>query len=414
MNTQDKTLDPLFVRGQFPAALWEWAFFENAGGSYVPRTVIDRMTAYMSETQVQPGDNFPVAAKAMARMNAGHERMAAMIGAPTEEVVVTASTSINVYVLSQALRPLWSEGDEVIVAIQNHEANSGPWRRLADSGIKILDWPVHPETGALDTDVLGNLLSDKTRLVAFPHVSNILGAINDVPAITAKVHAAGAQVCVDGVAFAPHRAVDVKAWDVDYYLFSFYKVFGPHMGCLYGKREHLTEAANQGHYFFADDDISHKLNPAGPQHEMIASLQGIDDYFESLAAHHLDAAPNNALARQLALFELIAAHEESLSKRFLDFLNSKPNVRLFGPADHSSDSRVPTFSFTVEGRASCEFPALTAAHRVGLSSGHFYAKRLVEATGVTDPDDGVIRASMAQYTTIEEVDRLIEALDQNI
>jgi selenocysteine lyase/cysteine desulfurase len=379
-----KTLDPLFVRAQFPAPLWEWSFFENAGGIYVPRSVIERITAYMTECQVQPGSNFPLAAKAQERMNAGHARMAAMIGA---------------------------EPDEVIVAIQNHEANSGPWRRLAAGGIKMLDWPVHPETGMLDTAVLSNLLGERTRLVAFPHVSNILGAINDVPAITRMVHAAGAEVCVDGVAFAPHRAVDVKAWDVDYYLFSFYKIFGPHMGCLYGKMEKLVAAANQGHYFFADDDTTHKLNPAGPQHEMIASLQGIDDYFEALAGHHLKSPANDPLSRQRNLFDLVAAHEEKLARRFLDFVNSRDDIRLLGPADASLATRVATFSFTVEGRRSAEIPPLTAKHRVGVSSGHFYAKRLVEALGIVDANDGVVRASMAQYNTLDEVDRLVEALD---
>ncbi len=411
MASDLKTLDPLFVRAQFPAPLWEWSFFENAGGVYVPRSVIERITAYMTECQVQPGSNFPLAAKAQERMNAGHARMAAMIGAEPGEVIIGASTSINAYVLANALRPLWDDGDEVIVAIQNHEANSGPWRRLAAGGIKMLDWPVHPETGMLDTAVLSNLLGERTRLVAFPHVSNILGAINDVPAITRMVHAAGAEVCVDGVAFAPHRAVDVKAWDVDYYLFSFYKIFGPHMGCLYGKMEKLVAAANQGHYFFADDDTTHKLNPAGPQHEMIASLQGIDDYFEALAGHHLKSPANDPLSRQRNLFDLVAAHEEKLARRFLDFVNSRDDIRLLGPADASLATRVATFSFTVEGRRSAEIPPLTAKHRVGVSSGHFYAKRLVEALGIVDANDGVVRASMAQYNTLDEVDRLVEALD---
>jgi cysteine desulfurase family protein (TIGR01976 family) len=414
MSSDLKALDPLFVRAQFPAPLWEWAFFENAGGVYVPRCVIERITAYMSECQVQPGTNFPLAAKALERMNAGHARMAAMIGAEPGEVIVGASTSINAYVLANALRPLWRQGDEVIVAIQNHEANSGPWRRLAASGIKVLDWPVHPETGTLDTGVLADLLSERTRLVAFPHVSNILGAINDVATITRIAHAAGAEVCVDGVAFAPHRAVDVKAWDVDYYLFSFYKIFGPHMGCLYGKMEKLVAAANQGHYFFADDDTTHKLNPAGPQHEMIASLAGIDDYFEALAGHHLGVPANDALSRQKRLFEMVAEHEAKLAARFLDFVNSRNDIHLLGPAEASRNARVATFSFTVRGRRSAEIPPRTAKHRVGVSNGHFYAKRLIEALGVEDPDDGVVRASIAQYNTLDEVDRLIEALEKAI
>lgn len=405
-------LDLEFVRAQFPAACWEWSFFENAGGSHVPNSVIERLTAYMTESQVQPGPNFPVAAKAQARMDDGHARMAAMLGADADEIIITPSTSYSVYVLAQALRPGWTAGDEIIVAIQNHEANSGPWRRLAEFGLKILDWPVHPETGSLDPALLDSLLTDRTRLVAFPHVSNILGEINDVPAIARKVHDAGAAVCVDAVAYAPHRAIDVKTWDVDFYLFSFYKIFGPHMGCLYGKREHLVGAKNQGHYFFADDDTIHKLNPAGPQHEMIASLAGIADYLDALAEHHLPSPPNDPRARAAAVFDVIADHETRLAARFLDFLNAKPGIRLIGPASADKRRRVATFSFTVDNRKAGELPPLTAAEWIGLSNGHFYAKRLVEAVGVTDADDGVVRASMAHYTSAEDVDKLIGVLDR--
>lgn len=412
MTSKKTELDLDFVRAQFPAACWDWAFFENAGGSYVPNTVIERLTAYMSETQVQPGPNFPVAAKAQERMDAGHARMAAMIGAAPNEVVITPSTSLNAYVLANALRRLWRPGDEVVVAIQNHEANSGAWRRLEEFGIKILDWPVHPETGSLDVDLLDRLLTERTRLVAFPHVSNILGEINDVEAITRKAHDAGAMVCVDAVAYAPHRAVDVKAWDVDFYLYSFYKIFGPHMGCLYGKFELLEAAVNQSHYFFAADDIAHKLNPAGPQHEMIASLSGISDYLDAVADHHLAEPPNDPLARSRAVFELFADHEERLAVRFAEFLASKPGVRVIGPAGGAKRDRVATFSFVTDQHRSAALPPLTLADRVGLSNGHFYAKRLIEAVGIEDADDGVVRASMAHYTSDDDLDKLIGVLDR--
>lgn len=411
MASKSKSLDLDFVRTQFPPTCWQWSFFENAGGSYVPNAVIERLTDYMRETQVQPGPNFPVAAKAQARMDDGHARMAAMIGAASDEVVITASTSLSAYILANALRPQWQAGDEIIVAVQNHEANSGPWRRLAEFGLKILDWPVHPETGTLDPALLDNLLTERTRLVAFPHVSNILGEINDVAAITRRVHEAGALVCVDAVAYAPHRAIDVKAWDVDFYLFSFYKIFGPHMGCLYGKKDLLVAAANQGHYFFADDDTAHKLNPAGPQHEMIASLTGIADYIDALAEHHLDSPPNDPHARTAAVFDLFADHEARLAARVADFLASKPSVRLIGPATGAKAKRVATFSFTTDKHSAAAVPPLTAAEWVGLSNGHFYAKRLIEAIGIADADDGVVRASMAHYTSDEDVDRLIKALD---
>ena len=402
--------DADFARGLFPPALWRWAFFENAGGSYVPNSVVERLSAYMTESQVQPGASYPASDLAARRMAEGHRNMAAMIGAEGDEVTVAASTSINVYVLSHALRPLWADGDRVIVSVQNHEANSGPWRRLADTGIEVVEWPVDRETGALGD--LKALLNDRTRLVAFPHVSNILGAVNDVAAITALVHDAGALVCVDGVAFAPHRAIDVKAWDVDFYLFSFYKVFGPHMGCLYGKKELLRRAKGQAHYFIGEDKTARKLNPAGPQHEMIASLAGIADYLEALAAHHLDQPPNDFHGRVKAVMALAMAYEETLARRFADFAAAKPGLRLIGPESGGAEVRAPTFSFIIDGMPSVEIPPRLLTDRLAVSNGHFYAKRLVEAVGIGDADDGVVRASMAHYNTVEEVDRLIAALDR--
>ncbi len=404
--------DVAFARRQFPSGVWDWPFFENAGGSFVPTSVIDRITAYMTETQVQPGALYPASSLAADRMAEGHRLMAEMIGAAPDEVTVSASTSINVYVLAQALRPLWQDGDEIIVAIQNHEANSGSWRRLADTGIKIVEWPVDPVTGAMEIETLGELLTSKTRLVAFPQVSNILGAINDVPAITKVVHDAGAMVCVDGVAYAPHRAVDVKAWDVDFYLFSFYKVFGPHMGCLYGKKERLLQARGQYHYFIGEDETAKKLNPSGPQHEMIASLTGIADYLEALATHHLPTPPNTLHDRVKAVYELAGRHEEHLAQRFVDFMASKPTVRLLGPNSGDYDVRVPTFSFVVDGIKSEDICQRLLPYKVGVSHSHFYAKRLVEALGIADPEDGVVRASMAHYTSDEDVTRLIDGLDQ--
>jgi len=409
--TNASEFDVDFVRGLFPQPCWEWSFFENAGGSYVPQSVIDRLTAYMSETQVQPGGNYPLAAKAQSRMDEGHDLMAAMIGADPDEVSVSPSTSFNVYVLAHALRPLWADGDEIIVADQNHEANAGPWHRLAQTGITVVEWKVNPVTGSLDPADLDGLLNDRTRLVAFPHVSNLVGEINDVPAITKKVHDAGARVCVDGVAYAPHRAIDVKTWDVDFYLFSFYKIFGPHMGCLYGKREHLLEAHNQYHFFHGEDALPYKMNPAGPQHEMFAALVGIADYFDAVYNRHHDTPANSLHERVKAVFELAARHEEVLSARFLDFLSTKPGVRLIGTSSPDRDRRAPTFAFTVKGRPSAEIPPLTLDDKVAVSSGNFYAYRLTQALGL-DPDDGVVRASMLQYTSLDDVDRLIGSLDR--
>ncbi len=412
-SKEDPKLNVGFCRDQFPTHCWDWAFFENAGGSYVPKSVIARMSAYMSECQVQPGAPFPAAMLAQQRMDEGHKAMADMIGVDVAEVVIGPSTSANIDVLSRSLRPLWSAGDEVIVTNLNHEANSGPWRRLSDSGIRIVEWPVNPDTAALDIDLLDRLLTEKTRLVALPHVSNITGDINNVKEITRRVHDTGAMVCVDGVAYAPHRFVDVKDWDVDFYAFSLYKTYGPHIGLLYGKQQRLAEAKSQHHYFIPETATSYKMNPAGPQHEIIASLSGIADYINAVAAEHLDDLPNDLFSRTRAVYELFTRHEAELAGVFLNWANARDGVRIIGGNSAAAGDRAPTFSIIVEGRKSEDIALAVATDHVAVRHGDFYARRLVEAVGI-DPDDGVIRCSMAHYNTVEEVERLVAALDKAV
>lgn len=405
------SLDVAFARAQFPDGVWDWAFFENAGGSFVPKSVIARITAYMTETQVQPAGPFAPSALAAERMAAGVAAMCGLINAEADEVMVGPSTSANVYFLAHALAPTFRAGDEVIVTNLDHEANSGAWRRMADHGIVVKEWRFRPETCELETEDLKALLTDRTRLVCFPHCSNLVGGVNDAAAIIRLVHAAGARACVDGVALAPHRSVDVKALDADFYLFSAYKVYGPHVGVLYGKREHLLAARAQNHFFIGEDKIPLKLNPGGPNHELTAGLAGVADYFEALYAHHFGTAANSFAARARAVFGLFARHEEALSARFLDFLATKPAVRLLGRRDPAAATRAPTFSFLVEGRRSQDIPPLVTPARVAIRAGNFYAYRLPRDLGL-DPADGVVRVSMAHYNDASEVDRLTAALDR--
>ncbi|MFQ5984503.1 MAG: cysteine desulfurase-like protein [Alphaproteobacteria bacterium] len=408
---QANALDLDFVRSHFPALAGDWTFFENAGGTLVPRNVIDRVRAYLAETQVQPGASYDASALATERIEAAQRLMAAMINADPEEVVVGPSTTMNIYVLAQALRPWFRPGDELIATNQDHEANNGAWRRLEEFGVKVKEWRVNPLSGELEVDQLDRLLTERTRLVCFTHCSNILGSIHDVGAITRKVHEAGAVVCVDGVHYALHRQVDVKALDVDFYALSLYKLYGPHLGLLYGKREHLLRARGQNHYFIGEDDIPLKLVPGGVNHELTAGSRGIVDYFDALYRHHFAKTNLDLRARLERTFELIAAHEEALATRLAEFLTSRPNVRLIGRATGEAHTRVPTFSFVVEGRDSAEIPPLLEAHRVAIRSGDFYAHRLIRDLGLL-PQNGVVRMSMAHYNTAQEVDRLIHHLDK--
>lgn len=401
-------LDLPFARSLFPQTCWDWAFFENAGGSYVPESVIDRTAAYMRGSQVQPGAPYPSSALAAERMAEGQRLTAEMINAEPRELIIGPSTTYNLYTLSHALRPLWREGDEIIVTNLDHEANIGVWRRLAQTGIRVREWPANPDTHELEAETLRGLLSERTRLVCVTHCSNITGGINDVRAFADIVHGAGAQILVDGVAYAAHAPIDVKALGADYYAFSLYKFYGPHLGALWGKAEHLLAAKSQMHYFTGEDNIPLKLNPGGPNHEFTAALAGVTDYFEALAAHHLNPLPNDFRARTAGVFDLFQKQEHALGGRFLDFAAQAKGLTLYGRAQQNK-TRAPTFSFTIEGYSSQSAARALEADKVAVRHGDFYARRIVETFGL-DPQDGVIRASMVHYNTLEEVDRLINGL----
>jgi cysteine desulfurase family protein (TIGR01976 family) len=412
LKSPDPVMDLEFVRRQFPA-IGPLAFFENAGGTFVPQTVIDKVNSYMTETQVQPGGDFAPSLRAAERMAESHRLMADMLNASPEEVMVGISTSMNVYILAQAIRHWFAPGDEIVVTNLDHEANNGAWRRLEEFRLKIREWRVNPDTADLELEDLEKLLTDRTRLVCVSQCSNITGSINDVAKIARRVHDAGALICVDAVAYAPHRRLDVKALDVDFYLVSLYKLYGPHVSLLYGRRELLLRAKRQHHYFIQDDDIPLKLNPGGPNHEFTASLSGIIDYFDAFHRHHFPGSNASLQTRISECFDLITDHEQRLAEPFVDFLDSKSGVRILGRASANHKLRVPTFSFVVNGRDSSEFPKHLADHEVGIRAGHFYAKRLIDALGV-DKNHGVVRASMVHYNSPDEVARLIRHLDEVI
>ena len=247
------SLDIDYIRAQFPAfahpETGQWAFFENAGGSYAAAPVIDKLAHFMTATKMQPYGSIGPSREAGAAMDRSQRLLAEAVNAGSDEVMFGPSTSMNTYVLAQAFAEVLQSGDEIVVSNQDHEANVGAWRRLADgnSGVVVREWQVDGDTGLLHLDDLAALLNERTRLVCVTHCSNIVGAINDIPAIARLTHDAGARLAVDGVSFAPHLAVDVQALDVDLYFFSLYKLFGPHQGLLYVRRALLDELPNQGH-----------------------------------------------------------------------------------------------------------------------------------------------------------------------
>ncbi|WP_227269568.1 aminotransferase class V-fold PLP-dependent enzyme [Roseobacter weihaiensis] len=403
-------LDTDFVRAQFPAfqvpALEGKAFFENAGGSYTCRQVIDRLTRFYTERKVQPYAPYEASRLAGAEMDEARNRMAAILGVQSDELSFGPSTTQNAYVLAQAFAEMMTPGEAIVVTNQDHEANSGPWRRLAQRGIEIREWKIDPVTGHLTPDDLEVLLDERVRLVCFPHCSNVVGEVNPVTEITALAHAAGAFTCVDGVSYAPHGFVDVGDLGPDIYLFSAYKTYGPHQGVMVVRRTLAELLPNQGHSFNAGT-LYKRFTPAGPDHAQVAACAGMADYIDALYAHHIGAGDGPA-DRGRAVHDLMRAHEEELLAPLLEAVAGRNSVRLIGPAEAAL--RAPTVALALD-RSGEAVAAELAAQGIMAGGGDFYAGRALSAMGVDDAK-GVLRLSFTHYTTRDEIDHLIAALDR--
>jgi len=338
-------------------------------------------------------------------MDEARTRLAALMGVARDEVSFGPSTSANTYVLAQAFLRGLEPGAAIVVTNQDHEANSGPWRRLEQDGVDLREWRVDPATGHLDPARLADLLADgRVRLVCFPHCSNVVGDINPVAEIVEMVHAAGAFACVDGVSYAPHGLPDVGALGADIYLFSAYKVYGPHQGIMVIRRELGEKLPAQGHWFNAGT-LYKRFTPAGPDHAQVAASAGIADYIDALHDHHFGAEAD-ARKRGARVHDLMRAHEVALLQPLLDHLGARNDLRLLGPREAAK--RAPTVAVALNRPPEAVAAAL-AARGINCGAGDFYAGRPLEAMGV-DPAEGVLRLSFVHYTSADDVARLIEGL----
>jgi cysteine desulfurase family protein (TIGR01976 family) len=402
------SLDLDFVRRQFPALGGDWTFFDNAGGSQILGRSVDRISEFLLTRNVQTGGSYDVSIKAREAVEDSRRAVATLLNAARpEEIVMGPTTTALLQNLARAMASQLAPGDEIIVTNADHESNIGPWVGLEKLGIVIKTWKVNTETYELDIADLLPLFSPRTKLVCVTHVSNLLGTINPIAEITRIVHEHGARICVDAVAYAPHGAVDVTGWDVDYYAFSFYKVFGPHHAVMYGKYEHLLELDTLYHYFYGKDKVPQKLEPGNVNYELSCGAAGIVDYLVELGGKS-DAAGSDR-AKIVAAFNEIAAHEKQIGEQLLSYLRNRNDCRIIGRTS-AGDGRVPTISFKVDGRDSGELAKSIDPHMVAVRFGDFHARRLAEALDLT-ANGGVVRVSMAHYNSPAEVDKLIDALD---
>lgn len=412
MNSNPK-LDMDFVRSQFPSLKNDFILMDNAGGSQTLGKVIERIGDYLTNYNVQLGASYKVSAMAGKVLNETHAKLAGLINAKSvKEVIVGSSTTMLLRILSICLSEQWKPGDEVIVSNSDHEANVSCWVDLQKKGIVVKIWKVNPETFQFELDDLKELLSGKTKLVAVVHASNFLGLINPVKKIAEVVHRAGALICVDGVAYAPHRLVDVQAFDVDFYVFSTYKTYGPHQAILWGKYELLAPLNGLNHYFIGKDEIPYKFQPGNFNYELTYSLAGIPNYLLDVYDHHFPASSETEnRAKFSKVFDLMADHEELLANHLLDYLNANPKIKIIGLKSADKNKRVPTISFIHKDYLSSEVVEKVDAFGIGIRFGDFYAKKLIHDLGLEEKD-GVIRVSLVHYNTIEEVDQLIKAFEE--
>ncbi len=414
MTSENIKLDIDYVRSQFPAfkdpLSKDWSFFENAGGSYVPKNVIDQLTDFMTATKVQPYAEYPMSKIAGENMDKATHLFAKMINAKNNEILIGGSTSINLYVLSNALKHIINPGDEVIVTNQDHEANISPWRRLKDYGANIVEWKFNSDDHELKISDLDRLINSKTKILAVTHCSNIVGSVNNLKEISELAHKNNIIVIGDGVSYAPHGFPNVKELGVDFYTFSLYKTYGPHLALLYGKEDILKNLPNQNHEFL-NGQFPYTINPGGPNHEELVSLIGIYEYFEGLYHHHFDNHKLNIIEKISKLNQIISEHEEYICNPILNYIDSREDLNLIGKNKITNKDRAPTVSFYSKNKSSKEISQKLQKNKIATRNDNFYAWRCLKYLGI-DTNDGVVRLSMTHYNNMEDTNRVLKALSK--
>ena len=380
------------------------AFFDGPGGSQVPRQVADAVRDYLLMHNANTHGFFATSQETDAAITGARERVAALLNAPSpREVAFGANMTTLTFHLSRSLGRDWGPGDEVIVSQLDHQANVAPWRRMAeDRGMTVHVVPFSAETFSLDLDALDGLLSSRTRLVAVGAASNAIGTVNDVARVAARARAAGALTFVDAVHYAPHRLPDVQAFGCDFLACSAYKFFGPHVGILWGRAEHL-ERLTPYKVPPASNAAPERWETGTLNHEGIAGTGAAVDWIAGLAGD-----PAGTLRESLQRgYAAMHRHESRLFARLYGELTSIPGVRVYGPPEDGE--RTPTAGFTIEGVSPDQAARRLGAEGVFVWNGDFYATTVCDVLGLSDCG-GLIRAGIAPYTTDEDVERLVDGV----
>jgi cysteine desulfurase family protein (TIGR01976 family) len=425
--------NPTRIRGRFPALAQSTAFLDNAGGSHLPDCVIEAMTRYMRTAFVQTGGDYRASQEATQNIARARGVVRMFLGAPGDgasagDVIFGSSSTVLCYALASAIAEARQKAapgsdlarrDQIVVCTAGHEANVGPWLKLAARGFEIVPWQVEWDARERawrpSLETLRRLVGARTRLVTFPQVSNILGEVWDAAEVARIAREAGARSVIDGVAYAPHRVPDVRALGCDWYVYSTYKVFGPHMAAMFGRADAFAELVGPNHEFIDRSAGPSKWELGGANHEGCAGVSALWEYvcwLADLSRGRPHERPPAELSRGpfLEAFAAIRAIEEDLQERTLAYLRSKAGVRIIGP-NRSGEHRLCIISFVSERASPEQISRHLASRDIGIRRGHAYSKRLIEAMGM-DAAAGIARVSFQHYNTHAEVDRLCAALDE--
>jgi len=390
-----RMLDLTAVRSQFPALATGAAYFDGPGGSQVPQRVIDAMTAYLRDSNSNLGGAFRTSHESDEVMERGRAAAADFTGGEPEGLAFGANMTTLNFQLAHAVARTMKPGDEIVVTALDHDANVSPWLVVAeDHDLVVRTAPLRVEDMTLDLDRLEQLVTDRTRVVAFTLASNAVGSIPDAERIAAAAHRVGALAWADAVHIAPHRRLRARAIGIDVQICSPYKFFGPHLG-IAAIRQDLAESLPADRVRPADETPpGHRFEAGTQSHEAIAGATAAIDYLRELGGGSLDTA-----------FDAIEEHETRLSARFLSGLPD--GVELYGI--RTPEGRTPTFCFNVAGRGPREVAELLGEQDLYVWDGNYYALEPMRALGIDDTG-GAVRAGFLHYTTEDEVDRLLEAL----
>ena len=409
------TLDIAWVRAQFPSLQVQVgeqpaAFLDGPAGTQTPSRVMHAVESYFMNSNANTGGAFLTSRRSDERIANVRAAMADFFHCQRDEVVFGQNMTTITFDISRSIGRELKAGDEIMLTTLDHDANFAPWKALEEKGAVIRQVDIRDDDCTLDMEDLRQKLSEKTKVVAVGYASNAVGTINPVAEITKLAHAVGALVYIDAVHYGPHGLIDVKALDCDFLVCSPYKFFGPHMGTLYGRRQHL------------DRFHPYKVRPATNQsperwergtqaHELIAGIGGAVEYLAELG-RHCDPQVKTRREALAAAFRTTVPYESRLLARLVDGLQAIPSVRIYGITDPQRfGERCSTLSLRLGNHNPTAIATFLGERGIFTWDGNYYALNLTERLGV-ESLGGLLRIGLVHYNTIEEVERLLTALGE--